>query len=103
MEREFIKKIYVNGDSELVLILENDGKPEYQYVYRGAAGVYWDQEVKGFKSTPMKELSCSGWFTQIIEVVKSELGVELFLSPSSSWHEIPTEEIEKIRQTYDVK
>ena len=49
------------------------GKPIYQYVYREAAGVYWDEQRHGFKSTPMKEWSCSKWFFQIVGVVQSRL------------------------------
>ena len=88
MERETIIKIQVNEAGELFLSVESGGKSMYQQVYREAAGVYWDQENHGFKSTPIKEWSCSQWFSQIVSVVRSGLGVELRLSPNAIWQNI---------------
>ena len=64
----------------------------YQYIYREAAGVYWDQAKQGFKSTPMKEWSCSQWYKQIVSVVRSGLGVELVLANHISWSNVPEKE-----------
>ena len=51
MDSEIINKVEVNDSGELFLTLEGNGKPMYQYVYREAAGVYWDETLHGFKST----------------------------------------------------
>ncbi len=64
----------------------------YQYIYREAAGVYWDEKNHGFKSTALKEWSHSKWFSHIISVVKSGLDVELQLSKNVAWGKIPEEE-----------
>jgi len=96
MVRETIDKVYVTDAGELFLSLEGDGKPMYQYVYQEAAGVYWDQENHGFKSTPMKEMSCSEWFSHIVGVTKSGLGIELVLSPDASWQGIPENDLTTI-------
>lgn len=84
MARETIDKVYVTTSGELFLALTSEGELMYQYVYREAAGVYWDNESHGFKSTPMKEKPCSEWFSHIVGVVKSGLGLELVLSPQTS-------------------
>jgi len=70
----------------------------YQYVYREAAGVYWDQNRYGFKSTPMKEWSCSQWFKQIVEVVRSGVGVELKLGPNVVWLNVPEQQKAEIQR-----
>ena len=55
MKTETINKIVLNDSNELLLLLDSNGEPMYQYVYREAAGVYWDEKQKGFKSTELKE------------------------------------------------
>ena len=62
MTNETIQEIVMNDQNELLLRLIGNGKPMYQYVYREAAGVYWDENLKGFKSTPIKEWTVSEWF-----------------------------------------
>ena len=81
---------------ELLLGLEGKGKPMYQYIYREAAGVYWDETRHGFKSTELKEWSCSKWFSHIVDIVKSGLGVELQLSDNVSWEGIPEKDKDEI-------
>ena len=76
--------------------LEGNGKPMYQYIYREAVGVYWDDKLHGFKSTELKEWSCSKWFDHIVSIVKSGLGVELQLSNKVSWKNVPEKEQAKI-------
>jgi len=96
MDKEVIIKIEVTDGGELLLILEGSGNPMYQYIYREAAGVYWDDNLCGFKSTLLKEWSCSKWFYHIIEIVKSGLGIELLLSTQVLWKNIPEQEKAKI-------
>jgi hypothetical protein len=92
MDSEIINKIEVLDTGELLLGIEGQGKPLYQYVYREAAGVYWDQDRQGFKSTPMNEWSCSQWFKQIVEVVRSGLGVYLILGTNVVWLNVPEQQ-----------
>ncbi len=70
----------------------------YQSVYREAAGVYWDQDRLGFKSTPMKERSCPQWFKQIVGVVRSGLGVELILGANVSWINVSEQQKAEIQR-----
>jgi hypothetical protein len=41
--------------------------------------------MRGFKSTPMREWSPSRWFSHIVSVVRSEIGVELVPADIISW------------------
>lgn len=101
LERVLIRKVYINENHELFLLLESSGKFEYEHVYRAAAGVYWDQQAKGFKSVRMGERSCSDWFVRIVDTVRHELGFELFFSGLTSWENVPKAEIEKIHVAQD--
>ena len=92
MDRETINKVVVTDANELFLGLESNGKSMYQYIYREASGVYWDENYHGFKSTPLKEWSHSKWFSHIVSLVKSSLGVELQLSKKATWCNIPEHE-----------
>ena len=96
MDREIINQVELTDTGELLLCLEGEGKPMYQYIYREAAGVYWDQERHGFKSTQLKDWSCSKWFSHILGIVKSGLGVDLQLSGKATWKNIPEQEQTKI-------
>jgi len=89
MEREVIRKIEVNEANEFILLIEGNGDPSYQYIYREAAGVYWDEINHGFKSTPMKrDWSCSQWYFHIVSLVKSCIGIELERSRKVVWGNI---------------
>ena len=99
MDTETISRIEVLDTGELLLGLEGKGKSEYQYVYREAAGVYWDPAKSGFKSTLMSEWSCSMWFSHIVSVVHSGLGLKLVLAKSVSWRNIPDQQRLEIEKT----
>lgn len=96
MDQEIISKVIITDTGELFLGIEGKGKSMYQYIYREAAGVYWDEKGCGFKSTTLKEWSHSKWFSHIVGLVKSCLGVELKLSSKVTWSDIPENEISKI-------
>lgn len=98
MDNETINRIEVLDTGELLLGLDGQGKSMYQYVYREAAGVYWDQSRHGFKSTPMKEWTCSQWYQQIVSVVRSGLGVELSLADHVAWSNVPENEKAEIQR-----
>jgi len=36
----------------MYVVLAIGGNPMYQYIYREAAEVYWDNNIKGFKAPP---------------------------------------------------
>lgn len=101
MDRETINRVELLDTGELFLGLKGRGKSLYQYIYREAAGVYWDQGKCGFKSTPIKEWPCSQWYKQIVSVVRSGLGVELVLADDVVWSDVPEQERIKIQREKD--
>lgn len=96
MKKEIIKEIVVNYQNELLLKVVGEGNSGYQYVYREAAGVYWDEIQKGFKSTTINEWTISEWFLHIKDIVKSGLNVELTIDENVEWENIPDTEKIKI-------
>ena len=97
MKIEIIKEIVVNDKNELLLKVIGEGKPMYQYVYREAAGVYWDENQKAFKSTPLNDWTEFKWFMHIKDIVKSGLNIELSIDENVKWNNIADEEIIKIK------
>ena len=88
MEREIIYNLEITVHNELLLQLKSKGKSMYQHIYREAAGVYWDNQLNGFKSTPLKDdWSCSQWFFHIVDIAKS-VGVYLQLDKNATWQGI---------------
>lgn len=83
--RESIDRLEILDTGELLVGLSGVGNPAYRHVYRAAAGVYWDPTLVGFKSTPIRQWSASRWFSHIVSVVRSEIGVDLMLADSVSW------------------
>ncbi len=102
MKREIINKVLINKAGELFLAVESGGKHMYHYIYREAAGVWWDAENQGFKTESINCKSHAQWFTQIVNVAKSSLGVELRLSPKATWRFIPETEKAEIVKQYSV-
>jgi len=99
VKREIITKVQINNAGELFLAVESGGKHMYHYIYREATGVRWDTENQGFKTQPIHGKPHSQWFNQIVDVVKSSLGVELQLSPKASWRFISeTDKAEIVKQ-----
>ncbi|MDD5274958.1 MAG: hypothetical protein PHR16_02625 [Methylovulum sp.] len=101
MDTEIIGQIKITENGELLLAVVGDGKPMYQHIYREAAGIYWDNDLHGFKSAPIKEWSYSKWFFHIVAVAKSA-GIDLQLSDKARWQDIPEKDKNEIMQSYAV-
>ncbi len=97
LKNETIKEIVVNDQNELLLKVIGEGNSGYQYVYREAAGVYWNEIHKAFKSTTINEWTVSEWFIHMKEIVKASLNVELIIDENVEWKNISDNEIIKIK------
>jgi len=101
-DTECVDRIEILDTGELFVGLEGEGKPDYQYVYREAAGVYWEPMLKGFKSTELKEGTPAQWFLHIVEVVRMGVGVKLLLRDSIQWKGISEQEKALIESHTDI-
>lgn len=91
-----IRKIEVLGSGELLLCIEGGEKSSYQFVYRAAAGVYWDRSLGGFVSKGHEEWPYSKWYSHILDATKSELGLALELARDVVWENVPAQDKETI-------
>lgn len=89
MVTEEISTIEILESDELLILLESGGKPMYQYIYREAAEVRWDSDVKGFKTPATRGWSYSDRFKQIVNVIASGLEVNLKISNETNWVNVP--------------
>lgn len=95
MKTEVIKEIRVLDSGKLLLELESGGDNSYQYVYREAAGVYWEPNLKGFISTEPKDWDYPTWFSHIVEIV-NQIGIDIKLSDQTKWSGLDKSEQERI-------
>ncbi len=91
-ETEYINRVGLLDTGELFIGIDGNGNTDYQYVYREAAGVYWDPTLKGFKSTELKEWTPSQWFVHMVEIVRQAVGVRLAMLDSVHWRGISEQE-----------
>ena len=90
-------------DNIVEIGIDNQGrlyvKPEienFEFIYRAAAEVNWDEKRKFLYSPKPKEYTYVDWFKQIIMATKSEYGCQLVLTPMTTWTNISDELKNKI-------
>jgi len=86
MKTDCISEVGIDKQERLFLRPESQ---TFEYVYRAAAEVGWDNEEKVLFSPRPREWSYYEWYRHIIGVVKSEYGCELFLCDKTKWTNIP--------------
>ena len=84
METSPILKVAVLPDGRTAVFPESK-RADFQYVYREAAGVYWDQSMGCFVSTPPQEWSPQKWYQQILSVVRSGVGLKMILTADTEY------------------
>jgi hypothetical protein len=84
METSPILKVAVLTDGRTAVFPQSK-RADYQYVYREAAGVYWDQAMGCFISTQPQDWSPQKWYQQIVSVVKSGTGLQMVLTADTEY------------------
>ena len=85
---EVIERVEILENEELIVVLASGGDPSYQHIYREAAEVNWDDNLKAFKSPTPREWSHSDWFHHIVKVAKN-CSIDLSLNSETNWVNIP--------------
>jgi hypothetical protein len=93
---EFVLEVRRTESNKLLLIVEK-GDSSYQYVYREAVGVYWNEEMNGFESTAIKEWDIRRWYDHILKTVKDTLGVELILKHDVQYSGLTQADVNEIQ------
>ena len=69
-------------------------KPEtrdFEFIWRDASEVGWDDKKKVLYSPKPKEWTYFDWYRQIIMATKGEYGCQLLLTDKTEWINIPDE------------
>ncbi|WP_432468461.1 hypothetical protein [Agarivorans sp. Z349TD_8] len=85
---EVIERVEVLENGQLIVVLASGGDSSYQNIYREAAEVNWDNNLKAFKSPPPRNWSHSDWFHHIVNVTK-KCSIKLILNNETTWVNIP--------------
>lgn len=95
-----IAKIEILESGELA-IYPSALSPSYQYVYRAAMGVYWNEATRRFQAPhagyDAKGKTVTFWIKLIQSAVQSELGIDLILTKNTQWLNISDAEMEAAR------
>lgn len=92
MKLETVSKIEIAADDSLLVVgLESGDSQSYQYVYRAAAGVYWDDNVRAFKLDTKNDKRFVHWFAYVCKVLEEEMNVRLRLGNRTAWTNVPTD------------
>jgi len=90
-----IAKIEVDVNARLLVFPEKPD-PLFQFVYRYAAEVYWDDAGYFYSPTP-REWSYLQWFERIRFAVRHEAGVELVAMQGTTYKAVPPGDEREIR------
>jgi hypothetical protein len=84
MDTSRILQVAVLEDGRTAVFPETK-KAMYQYVSREAAGVYWDQALGCFVSTPPGEWTPQQWYKHIVAIVSTGVGLQMVLTPETKY------------------
>lgn len=84
MESLEVAAIVIDVDGRL-LIRPQEVRSSFEYVYRAAAEVTWEEARSCFVCPRPREWSYSRWFQQARDAVRGELGLEFKITPSTAW------------------
>jgi hypothetical protein len=85
MATDDIAEIRIDATERLCVVPESNS---YQYIYRAAMEVQWDNKGQYLYSPKPREWSYAQWFQQIIAAVKQEYGCTLVITPGTRWQNI---------------
>ena len=85
---EVIERVEILENGKLILVLASGGNASYQHIYREAAEVKWNSNLKAFTSPPTREWSHSDWFHHILKVAKN-CNINLATNDQTIWVNIP--------------
>jgi hypothetical protein len=77
-------------------------KPEkqtFEYIWRAAAEVGWDDKEKILFSPKPREWSYHHWYRHIVAIAKDEYGCKLDLTEQTKWSNIPNDLKQQIVKT----
>jgi hypothetical protein len=89
MEDIEITNIELLNTNELSVKPAVNWNNSFQFIYRTATGVIWNEKTQCFMSPIPKEWSHLDWYANIVTSVLSEMGVNLIITPNTNWLNMP--------------
>jgi hypothetical protein len=89
MENIEITKIEIDESGKLLVTPIINWNDFFQFIYRAATGVRWNENSKCFVAPVPKEWSQFDWYANIVTSVRSENGVNLKITPRTKWLNVP--------------
>lgn len=86
-----IDKILEIGIDDKERLFVKPQTEQFEFIYRDASGISWDDKEKFLYSPKQGELTYFDWFRQIILATKGEYGCELKITNETKWTNIPAE------------
>ncbi len=83
-----ISKIEIDAGGRLLVYPQDGNIPLYEYVYRAAKGVYWNRDMQCLYMKEASDWTYGQIFENIMDAVKSELGISLSIEDESEWKNI---------------
>ena len=91
MEEIEISEIAVTETGEIQVTHIINWKDLFQFIYRTATGVEWNEKSQCFMSPAPRDWSLFDWYANIVGSVASEMGVVLKVTQNTKWCNVPKE------------
>jgi len=92
-----ITEISILETGELLVKPKENKDNIFQFIYRTATGVNWDEQSQCFKTPKPKEWSYQDWYENIISSVIDEIGIELKITSNTKYYNISNNLKESIK------
>ena len=89
MEKIKITEIAVLKTGEVSVTPIINWNDIFQFIYRTATGVVWNESNQSFMSPVPRDWSLFDWYKNIVGSVTSEMGVLLIVTSDTQWRNVP--------------
>jgi hypothetical protein len=89
MKEISIVRLEVLSSGEMIIEPDTSETGSFEYIYRAAVGVYWNEDRKAFVTPPAKTRSYGEWLQMARSAVASELGLDLKVTDSTQLINLP--------------
>lgn len=86
MIRDEITEVEIDSEGRLRIRPLKENLP---HIWRAAMEVHWDPASRTLYSPQPREWTYATWFQRLIAAAADECGVQLSLSPSTQWSNVP--------------
>ena len=93
-----IQQVELDERDSLVVVPEKTNSENFQFIWRDASGVRWDEDRLCFYAWEPEKWEKANFFRQVVLAVKNELGIKLQINRNTKWTNVPIEIREQIER-----